>query len=966
MVDNSPTFQRWDLGREWWQVPKGRLKPCARSAVPSGLTALRTAVPNVETLGYCHESLRDNTFSECVRLAGAFTHYVARLLSLFAFLSSFTFHSPAAPSRLPDEPTLELPAPGAYQLRILSPTILELTLVTTKSPDPAPVQTWNFVSTNGQLQLPDIKEFKVKTGGDTVPVKAVGFRRRVLYAPLKHRDLRIGNYLYLQLARPIAENKPVEVNNPSGTLWPADLHFSATSAPHRWSPAIHVNQVGYLPDFSKKAMVGYYLGSLGELDVTDMPKQKTGETPTQPLPGFELLESSSGKVVHQGRLVPRPDKGFTFACYERVLEADFSEFKTPGEYRLHVPTLGVSYPFLIDDGIAAAFARAYALGLYHQRCGTNNVLPFTRFTHEVCHTSPAEIPLPETNYPVTWRVLAQKNAEAGKNPRHTAPQLTNNATSLYPFVKRGKIDVSGGHHDAGDYSKYTINSAGLIHHLVFAADALPGVVELDNLGVPESGDGKSDLLQEAKWEADFLAKMQDEDGGFYFLVYPRDREYESNVPCDRGDRQVVWPKTTSATAAAVAALAQCAGSPQFQKQFPAAAKFYLAKAKNGWAFLERALAAHGKDGAYQRITHYGDEFMHDDELAWAACELFLATGDQALQKKLMEWFNPADPGTRKWSWWRLYDAYGCAIRSYAFAVPSGRIKSDQLDPGFLSKCEAQIIAAAEDQLHRATDSAYGTSFPIETKRVRAGGWYFSNDAAFDLAVASQLSYPPLNDPRPRFLEALLTNLDYEGGCNPVNISYVTGLGWRRPRIVVHQNALNYRQTLPPSGIPIGNIQAGFGWLDLYQRELGALSFPPDGRQEAPYPLYDRWGDSWNVSTEFVVLNQARALAVTAWLMAKTSLKNQPWKSAPAQITGLPLESPIKTAVRAALKSPVLDLTGARILWEARDQEPAFGATLTFTPASPGSSWTEAEAQLADGRRVFATTNLTILSPAPAK
>src|SRR5437763_6643480 len=114
--------------------------------------------------------------------------------------------------------------------------------------------------------------------------------------------------------------------------------------------------------------------------------------------------------------------------------------------------------------------------------------------------------------------------------------------------------------------------------LVFAVDAFPGVGELDNLGLPESGDGKSDLLQEAKWEADFLAKMQDDDGGFFFLVYPRDREYESNVTCDHGDPQVVWPKTTAASAAAVAALAQCASSRTFQRQFPDAAKLYLAKA----------------------------------------------------------------------------------------------------------------------------------------------------------------------------------------------------------------------------------------------------------------------------------------------------------------------------------------------------------------------------------------------------
>src|SRR5258707_379457 len=59
MADNSPTFQRWDLKRQWVKVPKGRLKLCTQSAVPSGLIARQTAVPNVETLGYYRKSLRD-------------------------------------------------------------------------------------------------------------------------------------------------------------------------------------------------------------------------------------------------------------------------------------------------------------------------------------------------------------------------------------------------------------------------------------------------------------------------------------------------------------------------------------------------------------------------------------------------------------------------------------------------------------------------------------------------------------------------------------------------------------------------------------------------------------------------------------------------------------------------------------------------------------------------------------------
>jgi hypothetical protein len=120
------------------------------------------------------------------------------------------------------------------------------------------------------------------------------------------------------------------------------------------------------------------------------------------------------------------------------------------------------------------------------------------------------------------------------------------------------------------------------------------------------------------------------------------------------------------------------------------------------------------------------------------------------------------------------------------------------------------VAGAEDQLRWAQQSAYGTSFPTETKRFRAGGWYFSMDQAFDLAVSSDLDNPPLKDPLPRFLEVILGNLNYEGGCNPVNVSYVTGLGWKRPRDIVHHYAMNDRRQLPPSGLPIGNIQRPHG------------------------------------------------------------------------------------------------------------------------------------------------------------
>jgi hypothetical protein len=810
---------------------------------------------------------------------------------------------------------------------------------------------WDFVDSSGKYHLPPPKEFEVYASKQPIAVKGIGFKRRVLYAPLKQWDLRVVNCLYLQLGGSIPQSATVTVTNPSHKLWPVPVQFIAEGAPHRWSPAIHVNQTGYLPGFPKMAMVGYYLGSLGEMDLQQRNQVTDSNQAPDPEITFRLITTESAQEVFQGKLTPRKDRGFPFDCYQHVLQADFSEFRTPGEYRLEVPGLGVSFPFRIDESVAGAFARAYALGIYHQRCGTNNVLPFTRFTHGPCHTAPAEVPSMSSKFDFVTQCLAHMTQDYTNNPRHTAPQLKSIAASLYPFVNKGPVDVSGGHHDAGDYSKYTINSAGFIHHLVFAADAFPGVSELDNLGLPESGDGKSDLLQEAKWEADFLAKMQDEDGGFYFLVYPRDREYENDVTPDKGDPQVVFPKTTSATAAATAALAQCASSPAFKRQFPQAASRYLERAKKGWAFLERALNKFGKDGSYQKISHYGDEFMHDDELAWAACEVFLATGDPGIQKKLMDWLNPADPATRRWGWWRLFDAYGCAVRSYAFAVKTGRMKPEQLNPLLLDACQDEIAEAGADQLRRAQDNAYGTSFPLEAKKFLSAGWYFSSDAAFDLAVACQLDYPVNKDPRAKLLEALISNLNYEQGCNPVNVTYVTGLGWRRQREMVDQYAQNDRRILPPTGIPLGNVQAGFGWNYLYKEQLGALSFPSDGGETSPYPFYDRWGDAFNLSQEFVIVNQARALGYLAWLMAKGPLKQQTWKVAPGEITEVAEPAGSKGEMTLQLSSRGLDLSGAKIVWEVAGQEPSFGQRLVFRPAN-SSSRVEAEAQLPDGRRVF--------------
>jgi glycosyl hydrolase family 9/cellulase-like Ig domain-containing protein len=833
-----------------------------------------------------------------------------------------------------------MPAIGSAMLRILTPTLLELHLINTE-PAGGSVTTWNFVNGSGALQLPALTQFAVTADNLPVLVQAMGFKRRPLYAPLAQRDLRIDNCLYLQLAAPLANNADVRVLNPGAALWNGSVSYRAKADPMRYSPAIHVNQEGYVPSFPKKAMIGYYLGSLGELMV--------------PSTSFALVDAGSGAVVFQGNLTLRADAGYSYTPmpYQKVYQADFGNFTTPGRYRLVVPGLGASAPFRIDDGVAMAFARAYELGLYHQRCGTANSMPFTRFTHDACHTAAAAVPLPQSSFPFTWTTIGNYARQTNPdNPAQTAPALTSPSTQLYPFVRTGTVDTSGGHHDAGDYSKYTLNCASLTHELMFAVDSLAGVAALDNLGIPESSDGISDILQEAKWEADYLVKIQDTDGGFYFLVYPQNREYENNVTPDHGDAQVVWPKTTSATAAAVAALAQCASSPMMKLKYPEAAALYAQKAQLGWQFLQNAIAARGKAGAYQKITHYGDDFTHDDELAWAACEMFLLTGDASIHATLKSWLpDPTDPAKFRWGWWRMYACYGNALRSYGFAVRSGRLPAGAIDASYLAKCVTTITNAAEDAVKWSRQGAYGSSFPEATKQVRAAGWYFSASQAFDIATAYQLN------PRSEYLDAMLANMNYEGGCNPVNVAYVTGLGWKRQREIVHQYAWNDRRVLPLTGIPIASIQQGFVYTSAYGTELRSLNFPSDEASSAPVPFYDRWGDTFNVMTEFVVTDQARGLGTVAFLAGLTSLKDQAWRPAAGQIAGIPAQVSTNSAITATLQVLGMDLTGARIVWEASGQEPAYGASYTFTPSAYGNQWIEAEAQWPDGRRVFAVADL---------
>src|SRR6185436_2642489 len=136
------------------------------------------------------------------------------VLGTVLFLASFSQSRSASM----DDP-LVMPEVGSAQLKVIAPDLLELVLITTKGVPVARPTIWNFIAVNGQYALPSVGKFVVTADGLPVVVQSVGFRRRPIYAPLRKRDLRIGNYLYLKLVTPVQDGQSVQVLNPDGTLW---------------------------------------------------------------------------------------------------------------------------------------------------------------------------------------------------------------------------------------------------------------------------------------------------------------------------------------------------------------------------------------------------------------------------------------------------------------------------------------------------------------------------------------------------------------------------------------------------------------------------------------------------------------------------------------------------------------------------------------------------------------------------
>ena len=242
-------------------------------------------------------------------------------------------------------------------------------------------------------------------------------------------------------------------------------------------PSIHVrvDQLGYHPLAVKMAVLREPV--VGH----DAP------APISPPQAMEVRRTSDGAVVFTGTATPWNGGATHSGSGDRAWWFDFSALTTPGELFVRdVVNQHDSATFAIDPDAHDDALRASVRMFTHQRCGTAKLATHVGagWADGACHVG----------------------AEQDTDCRLVSDPSP--ATSL---------DLSGGWHDAGDYNKYVNFADDAVHDLLGAYEEDP-LRWPDDTDIPESGNGVPDLLDEIRYELEWLLRMQRPDGSVLHKV----------------------------------------------------------------------------------------------------------------------------------------------------------------------------------------------------------------------------------------------------------------------------------------------------------------------------------------------------------------------------------------------------------------------------------------------------------------
>ncbi|RBM12380.1 glycosyl hydrolase family 5 [Streptomyces sp. PT12] len=518
--------------------------------------------------------------------------------------------------------------------------------------------------------------------------------------------------------------------------------------PDTGSP-VRVNQVGYL---------------------TEGPKAGTLVTEaTEALPW--TLNDAAGAEVASGTTEPR---GVDPISAENVHTFDFSEVTTEGEGYTVTIDSETSEPFAIGGELYDTLRSDALAYFYHNRSGI------------------------EIDADLVGEEYARPAGHVNVAPNQGDDGVTCWAQDPCDYT----LDAAGGWYDAGDHGKYVVNGG------IAAAQVLSnyertlttegaGGDELGDgaLAVPEQGNGVPDILDEARWQLDFLTAMQvpagEELAGMaHHKLHDAQWTGLPLLPHEDSQPRELHPPSTAATLNLAAAAAQ--GARLFEPYDADYAAELLAAATTAY---EAALANPDRYADPLDGTGGGAYSDNDvtDEFYWAAAELYITTGDDAY----------------------LADVTGSELHGDAEAIfpPSGfgwgstaalgALSLATVDSGLSDARRAEfrgLVTEAADGINATVAAgAYGVPLPDENYVWGSNSQVMNNMVV--LATAHDLTGETA------YRDGVLSGLNYLLGQNPLNLSYVTGYGERHARNQHHRHWANQLDASLPNP-PAGSVAGG--------------------------------------------------------------------------------------------------------------------------------------------------------------
>ncbi len=324
-----------------------------------------------------------------------------------------------------------------------------------------------------------------------------------------------------------------------------DAAFSPTAAQptHRVEPQIRIDQFGYLPNSPKVAVLADPIVG-ADAGVAYTPGQR-----------FEIRRWSDDQAVFES-LPTLWNAGATDPqSGDRGWWVDFTEFRTPGSY----------YLFDVDNQVRS-HRFEIALDVYDDVLDAA-LKAFWFNRGNVAH--PRSLAGP-------WADGAAYVGPGQDTEARWVDDRNNPATAR---------DLSGGWFDAGDTNKYVTFASSPVHQLLSAYQSHPEVFD-DAVGITESGNGVPDVLDEVRWEIEWLKKMQNLDGGVLLKVGEIEygpQELPSQVTLPRYYEEACSSSTIAAAGMFAHAAVVFAGVPELRSEVPELTR----RAKKAYRWFKR-------------------------------------------------------------------------------------------------------------------------------------------------------------------------------------------------------------------------------------------------------------------------------------------------------------------------------------------------------------------------------------------